>query len=88
VEAIVDWKFGPYYQNVNMAWMWARIKARTTRLGTFQGGFQKFADLFAQRLRESGVEIRLKTQVKSIKREPNKGLVIDVGEKESFDKCW
>ena len=22
---------------VNMAWLWARIKARTTRLGTFTG---------------------------------------------------
>jgi protoporphyrinogen oxidase len=79
-------KFGPYYQDVNMAWMWARIKARTTRLGTFQGGFQRFADMFAEKLRESGVEIRLKVQVKSIKREPNKGLVIDAGEKEAFDK--
>ena len=79
-------KFGPYYKDVNMAWMWARIKARTTRLGTFQGGFQRFADMFAKKLWESGVEIRLKTQVKSIKRELNKGLVIDAGGKESFDK--
>ena len=47
-------KFGPYYQDVNMAWMWARIKARTTRLGTFQGGFQRFADMFAEKLREFG----------------------------------
>ena len=36
-------KFGPFYRDVNMAWMWARIKARTTRLGTFEGGFQRFA---------------------------------------------
>ena len=27
-------KFGPYYRDVNMAWMWARIKARTTRSPT------------------------------------------------------
>ena len=47
-------KFGPYYQDVNMAWMWARIKARTTRLGTFQGGFQQFADMFAEKLRGIG----------------------------------
>ena len=33
-------KFGPFYKDVNMAWMWARIHARTTRLGTFEGGFQ------------------------------------------------
>ncbi len=79
-------KFGPYYQDVNMAWMWARIKARTTRLGTFQGGFQRFADMFAERLRMMGVEIRLQTRVKFIKREPTKGWLIDANWIESFDK--
>src|SRR6266540_1659126 len=79
-------KFGPFYRDVNMAWMWARIKARTTRLGTFQGGFQKFADMFAQRLREMGVEIRLKAKVESIKREQNKLSVKSDGQSLSFDK--
>ena len=77
-------KFGPFYKDVNMAWMWARIKARTTRLGTFEGGFQKFADLFAEKLREMGVEIRLGAQVKFIKKNPaTGGLNVDV---DSFDK--
>ena len=79
-------KFGPYFDQVNMAWMWARIKARTTRLGTFEGGFQNFANLFADRLREMGVEIRLGAQVKSVKRGPANGLVIDAGQVESFDQ--
>jgi protoporphyrinogen oxidase len=80
-------KFGPFYKDVNMAWMWARIKARTTRLGTFEGGFQKFADLFAERLRGMGVEIRLGTPVKFIKQNPAGGLSIDAGGIiESFDK--
>ena len=80
-------KFGPFYKDVNMAWMWARLKARTTRLGTFEGGFQKFADLFAEKLRHLGVEIRLGAQVKFIKQSPDKGLLIDAGGAvESFDK--
>ena len=80
-------KFGPFFKDVNMAWMWARIKARTTRLGTFMGGFQAFADLFAERLRGMGVEIRLGTQVKFIKQNPAGGLSIDAGGiVESFDK--
>lgn len=79
-------KFGPFYRDVNMAWMWARIKARTTRLGTFEGGFQRFADLFADRLRAMGVEIRLGVAVKFIKRDAAKGLMIDAGGVESFDK--
>jgi protoporphyrinogen oxidase len=77
-------KFGPFYKDVNMAWMWARIKARTTRLGTFEGGFQKFSDLFAEKLRGIGVEIRLGASIKSIKREQaSGGLSVDG---ESFDK--
>lgn len=79
-------KFGPFYRDVNMAWMWARIKARTTRLGTFEGGFQKFADLFADRLRASGVEIRLGTAVRSIKRNADGGLALEAGGVESFDR--
>ncbi len=79
-------KFGPYYKDVNMAWMWARIKARTTRLGTFEGGFQKFADLFAEKLRAAGVEIRLGARVESIKREQAGLSVRSEKGVESFDK--
>jgi protoporphyrinogen oxidase len=81
-------KFGPFYKDVNMAWMWARIKARTTRLGTFEGGFQKFADLFAEKLRDRGVEIRLGAQVRFIKQNQAGGLSIDAsgGTVESYDK--
>ncbi|MDD2921193.1 MAG: NAD(P)/FAD-dependent oxidoreductase [Anaerolineales bacterium] len=75
-------KFGPFYKDVNMAWMWARIHARTTRLGTFEGGFQNFADLFAEKLRELGVAIRLSAGVKSIKKDAG-GLSVDG---EAFDK--
>lgn len=79
-------KFGPYYRDVNMAWMWARIKARTTRLGTFEGGFQRFADMFVERLRGMSVEIRLGVGVESIKREQGQLVVRGGGESVSFDK--
>ena len=75
-------KFGPFYKDVNMAWFWARIHARTTNLGTFKGGFQAFADRFAEILREMGVEIRLGARVESIKREQD-GLRVG---SEKFDK--
>ena len=78
-------KFGPYYKDVNMAWMWARIKARTTRLGAFEGGFQRFADMFAEKLRGMGVEIRLGVGVKSIRKDQASGsLIVD---SESFDQA-
>jgi protoporphyrinogen oxidase len=79
-------KFGPFYKDVNMAWMWARIKARTTRLGTFEGGFQNFANLFGEKLRELGVEIRLGVKIESLKQ--NQAQIEVRSEKgvESFDK--
>ncbi len=75
-------KFGPFYKEVNMAWLWARIHARTTRLGTFEGGFQKFSDLFADKLNQMGVEIRLGRAVRSI-QSAERGLNVDG---ETFDK--
>ncbi|MBK6793284.1 MAG: NAD(P)/FAD-dependent oxidoreductase [Anaerolineales bacterium] len=77
-------KFASFYKDVNMAWLWARMHARTTRLGTFEGGFQKFADLFAEKLREKGVEIRLGMSIKSIKKDQASGRLSVDGE--LFDK--
>jgi protoporphyrinogen oxidase len=87
-EPLVIGKFGErYYKQVNMAWMWARLKARTTRLGTFEGGFQRFADLFADKLREMGVEIQLQTPVTSIEREAGSGFVsVRSQQAERYDK--
>jgi protoporphyrinogen oxidase len=77
-------KFGSFYKDVNMAWLWARMHARTTRLGTFEGGFQNFANLFAEKLRGVGVAIRLGVSIKSIKQnQASGGLSVDG---ESFDK--
>jgi protoporphyrinogen oxidase len=58
--------------------MWARLKARSTRLGTFEGGFQAFADMLAARLRDMGVEVRLRAGVESIRSRPAGGLQIGV----------
>jgi protoporphyrinogen oxidase len=52
---------------VNMAWLWARLKTRTTRLGTFVGGFQVFLDRFAEVIRSQGADIRLEMPVQAIR---------------------
>lgn len=76
-EPLMVGKFGPHYKQVNMAWMWARLKARTTRLGTFEGGFQAFADKFARRLRAMEVDICLSTPVAHISPDPEGGLLLE-----------
>jgi protoporphyrinogen oxidase len=87
-EPLLVGKFGPYYQEVNMAWFWARVKARTPRLGTFTGGFQAFNDDFAEILKQMGVDIRLSSPVSSIVPDPDGLLCVTVeGEPLLFDQC-
>ena len=87
-EPLLIGKFGERYaRQVNMAWMWARIKARTTRLGTFRGGFQAFADRFAGYLREMGVVIELSTPVERIEALPDGLTLILQNDTRSFDQA-
>jgi protoporphyrinogen oxidase len=82
-EPMMKGKFGSHYQDVNMAWMWARIHARTSKLGTYRGGFQAFADDFAAVLKNMGVELRLSTPVEEITGD----LLINSSQgSENFDK--
>lgn len=82
-------KFGQRYaKQVNMAWMWARLKARTTRLGTYQGGFQAFADDLAEYLRAKGVQIHLSTPVSRIEPLAGGGLELSTSSASAqFDQC-
>jgi len=62
---------------VNMAWLWARLHSRTTRLGTFVGGFQAFMDKLAEVVRKQGGEIRLNSAVSGIKKKQTGGFTVE-----------
>jgi protoporphyrinogen oxidase len=80
-EPLLLGKFGETYaRQVNMAWMWARLKARTTRLGTFEGGFQAFSDCLADRLRQMEIKILLNTPVYRIERNAAGGLDVQTAD--------
>ncbi|MFI5365011.1 MAG: NAD(P)/FAD-dependent oxidoreductase [Candidatus Binatia bacterium] len=64
---------------VNMAWFWARIHARTPRLGTFKGGFQAFMDKLADVVRAQGAEIRLSSAVTGIKKLADGKVQVEAG---------
>jgi len=88
-EPMMIGKFGEEYAKVvNMAWMWARLHARTTRLGTFEGGFQTFADKFAERLKTMGVEIKLNARVNGITQagEGQVSLLPEGAETQTYDQ--
>lgn len=66
-QPLLEGKFGDLYQQVNMAWLWARIKSRTSNLGTFRGGFQAFFDVLADKVKAKGGQIRYLTRAEGLK---------------------
>ncbi len=88
LEPLLVGKFGSHLPDVNMAWMWARLKARSTRLGTFRGGFQAFCDKFANDLRRRGVQIHLSTPVSGIAPLDGGKVQVDLPDgPQTFDCC-
>jgi len=70
-EPLLLGKFGPmHYRNVPMSWLWARLRARTFRLGYPEGGFQALADALAEAVRGRGVSIRLSEPVRTLRHVP------------------
>jgi protoporphyrinogen oxidase len=79
-------KFSNLYQEVNMAWMWARIYTRSLRLGTFQGGFQRFVEALADAIEQKGATIHLNTPVHGIGTHEGKPTLTINGENLIFDR--
>lgn len=72
-------KFGPHYQEVNMAWMWARLHVRSPRLGYFEGGFQAFIDHLTAVVEELGGEIKLSCPADAIRPVAGGGIEVTAG---------
>ena len=81
-------KFGDYYREVNLAWFWARVYARTTQLAYFDGGFQAFIDHLAGRVQEQGVQIQTGAAVEAVRPAAGGGLTVEVAGQaaEEFDQ--
>ena len=73
-------KFGQYYDQVNLAWFWARVAARTTKLAYFDGGFQAFVDALAARAGQQGAQLHPDAAVRSIHPRPAGGYLVQVGD--------
>ena len=87
LEPMLVGKFSSHYQDVNMAWFWARFKARTPKLGTFEGGFQAFLDTFAEILNQKGVRFNFNTSIRSIQPLEDGRIELSLdGGKATFDQ--
>ena len=86
-EPLLVGKFSAYYKEVNMAWFWARFKARTSKLGTFEGGFQAFLDQFADILAHAGVRMVFNTGIRTITPLKDSRLELNTDNgRETFDQ--
>jgi protoporphyrinogen oxidase len=65
---LLEGKFGPHADEVNMAWLWARLRARSFKLGYFRGGFQGFSDTLLAAVRQLGATVHLQTPIQSVRR--------------------
>ena len=66
IRPLLEGKFGPHADEVNMAWLWARFKARSFKLGYFEGGFQAFCDALLERVRRLGATVHLGTPIEAL----------------------
>ena len=71
MEPLLVGKFGDYYKEVNMAWMWARLHKRMFKLGYFEGGVQAFVDALTQTDQARGGRVCLQTKVTHISPQPD-----------------
>jgi len=79
-------KFGEQYQDVNMAWMWARVKARSLHLGIYQGGFQAFLDALGEAITQKKASINLDSPVDRLHIADDKPVLTVKGEETVFDR--
>ncbi len=81
-------KFGDYYEDVNMAWLWARLHVRSFKLGYFVGGFQTLVDRLTEQVIADGGELLLNMPVQKIAVLENGRITITAnGSEQQFDAC-
>ncbi len=81
-------KFGPYYQQANMAWMWARLKVRSPRLGYFEGGFQMFVDTLTAAVERKGGRLHLSCPAQALSPLDDGRLSLQAGGQQyELDRC-
>lgn len=86
-QPLLEGKFGDYYQQVNMAWFWARLAARTPNLGYFVGGFQAFLDALADKVRAQGGQILLEHHVRGVHPEADGRIRLELRDGDRLHDC-
>ncbi len=62
-QPLLRGKFGRLADQISMAWFWARIKKRSSKLGYFEGGFQILIEKLAQEIKANNGQIKLNQEI-------------------------
>lgn len=95
-EPLLISKFGEKKDQISMAWLWGKIKLRSTsstkdgeQLGYIKGSYQLLTDRLYKYLIDENVKIKLKTEISNIEKENGKYIIKfveeDVEKEEKFD---
>ena len=86
-QPMLQGKFGDHFDEVNLAWFWARIYKRTPKLGYYQGGFQAFVDGLAAAATARGVTIHAGAPIQGVTHDQEGGWIVTMstGETQRFD---
>lgn len=84
-EPLFNNKFGPFANDISLAWFWARIVKRTPSLAYPEGGFLNFANHLVKIIEEKGGTVNFNTEVLEVRE--NKKIILKIKNKMyEFDK--
>ncbi len=93
-DPLLRGKFDRYWDQVSMAWLWARIHTRANsragtreKLGYYRGGFATLVRKMATELEAAGVRLRTVARVQQIVTVPERRVLLSNGESLAFDRC-
>lgn len=85
-QPMLEGKFSDHYQEVNLAWFWARIVKRSPSLGYYKGGFQAFVDALVKQVIAQGADVQLNARVTHVRPSADRTLVLThAGGEQTFD---
>lgn len=85
-QPMLEGKFSDHYQEVNLAWFWARIVKRSPSLGYYKGGFQAFVDALVKQVTAQGADVQLNARVTHVRPSADRTLVLThAGGEQTFD---
>lgn len=85
-QPMLEGKFSDHYQEVNLAWFWARIVKRSPSLGYYKGGFQAFVDALVKQVTAQGADVQLNARVTHVRPTADRTLALThAGGEQTFD---